>query len=375
MEPTLQPYFPPPESAGGWRKLDDPNLLQSQGGVDPDRLARAWEYNAASEPKVKTHEEQAQNPRDARTEPPAKSSAVLVVRHGWIVGEWYQNADARTRWNIHSCTKSFTGTAFGMLFDDSSRGRLPGGHTIGLDSTAYDFIPEGLPLTDPRKARITIRHLLTMSSAIKGEKYGIFGVQPAPGVGPFEMALGRGPAANGESAAELAGEPGRHWDYSDAAFAHLSLVFAAAAGMELEEFMERRVFEPIGLRGYSWDRFGPHTISLAGMRTNARDLARFGYLQLTGGAWAGRQLVPRSWIESATRSSQALNPGYGLTWWVNTDGTTWPSLPRDAFAAMGYLGCKCYVVPSLDLVIVRIADGPWPWDDAPFLRMVIESLA
>lgn len=375
MKPTSHPYFPPPESAGGWRKPNDPNLLGSRGDVDPGRLARAWEYNVASVPKAKTPEEQAQNPRDARTEPPAKSSAVLVVRHGWIVGEWYQNADAHTRWNIHSCTKSFTGTAFGILFEDSAQGRLPGGHAIGLDSPAYDFIPEGRPLTDSRKARITIRHLLTMSSAIKGEKSGIFGVLPAPGVGPFEMALGRGPAANGESAAELVGEPGRHWDYSDAAFAHLSLVFAAAAGMELEEFMEHRVFEPIGLHGYSWDRFGPHTISLAGMRTNARDLARFGYLHLAGGEWAGRRLVPRSWVESATRSSQSLNPGYGLTWWVNTDGTTWPSLPRDAFAAMGYLGCKCWVVPSLDLVVVRIADGPWPWDDAPFLSAIVASLA
>ncbi len=374
-------YFPPLESDGGWRVLTGKAEAATQGGVDIDRLRLAWEYNLHSKAKPKTPEEQAANPQDSRIEPPARSSAVAVVRHGYLVGEWYQSADKTSRWNICSCTKSLTGTAFGMLFEDSRKGALPGGKRINLDSPAYDFIPEGNPLSDPRKAKITIRHLLSMSSAINGEKSGIFGVQPAAGVGRFEMALGRGLAVNGASASTLMGEPGEHWDYSDAAFAHLSLIFRTASGMELVDYLERRLFEPIGFRGYDWGAFGgeggtigPHTISFSDMRTNARDMARFGYLHLAGGEWAGRRVVPAAWIQEATRTSQALNRDYGLTWWVNTAGTLWPSLPRDAFAAMGYFGNKCYVVPSLDLVAVRLADGPWPWDEVPFLSSVMEAI-
>jgi CubicO group peptidase (beta-lactamase class C family) len=381
MHVERQAYFPPPESAGGWRVLEDSALIRSQGRIDPERLALAWEYNVHSRPKIKTPEEQALNPHDTRIIPEARSSAVLILRHGYIVGEWYQNSDRTTRWDICSCTKSITGTAFGMLFEDSRKRLLPGDRTIDLDSPAYRFIPEGHPLTDARKERITVRHLLTMTSCIKGEGAGIFGVTTAAGVGPFEMALGHGLAANGASASQLLGEPGSQWDYSDPAFAHLTLVFSAAAGMELGAYLQDRVFGPIDLQNYTWDQFGgdaghigPHTIPNSNLKTNARDLARFGYLNLTNGLWEGRQIVPRAWIELATRTSQSLNRDYGYTWWVNTAGSLWPGVPTDAFAAMGYLGNKCYVIPSLDLVIVRIGDGPWPWDDTPFLNLILESV-
>jgi CubicO group peptidase (beta-lactamase class C family) len=252
---------------------------------------------------------------------------------------------------------------------------------IDLNSRAYRLIPEGYPLTDARKERITVRHLLTMTSCIKGEEAGIFGVTPSTGVGPFEMALGLGMAANGISASELIGEPGSLWDYSDPAFAHLALIFFRAAGVELKAYMQDHVFHPIGFQSYSWDQFGgetghigPHTIPFSNVRTTARDLARFGYLYLAMGSWEGRQIVPREWIELATRTSQSFNRDYGITWWVNTTGSLWPGIPNDAFAAMGYLGNKCYIIPSLDLVIVRTGDGPWPWDDKPFLSLIAASV-
>ena len=119
---------------------------------------------------------------------------------------------------------------------------------------------------------------------------------------------------------------------------------------------------------------GPHTRPGSGVRITSRDLARFGYLMLHGGVWGEDQLVPQEWLEIATCTSQTLNDRYGLTWWVNTHGSLWRSAPRDAFAAMGFAGNKCYVIPSLDLVVVRIADGPMPWNDEPFVRLIVESM-
>jgi hypothetical protein len=68
-------------------------------------------------------------------------------------------------------------------------------------------------------------------------------------------------------------------------------------------------------------------------------------------------------MELATQSSQPHNPAYGYTWWVNTQGTQWPALPRDAFALMGYRSNKCCIIPSLDLVVARVGSGPSTWNE------------
>jgi hypothetical protein len=196
-------YYPPPESKGGWRVLKDIGCIRSIGRMNPAKLESAWECNIQARAKPRSPEQKHLNPYDERLIPEATRSSVLVVRHGYIVGEWYQNADENTRWNIHSCGKSFTGTAYGMLFQDSLEKELPSGKHIDLRSYAYSYISEGSPLTDPYKERITVHHLLTMTSCIKGEDAGVFGLYPQKGFGPFELALGRCPTADGVSVSEL----------------------------------------------------------------------------------------------------------------------------------------------------------------------------
>jgi len=368
-------YYPPPESESGWRVLKDQRSVRSIGEVDAEKLSEAWKYSLRS----KAQPSEFYPPQ--YIVPQAASSGLLVVRHGYVVGEWYQNAERTTRWNIHSCTKSFTGTAYGLLFQDSVDGSLPGGREIALNSGAYSFIPEGYPLTDPRKEKIKICHLLSMTSNIRGEESDVFGLHPAEGYGAFELALGRCPTVDGVSVAELTGEPGTRFEYSDAAFAHLSLIFFNVTGMELEDYMRQRVFDPIGIENVHWDsigggdgNIGPHTVPNGGLHTTARDLARFGYLTLKKGVWEGRQIVPARWMEKATKPSQSLNRNYGYTWWLNTQRTPWEAVPEDMFAAMGFAANKCYVIPSLDLVVARIGYGPWPWDDVTFLRKVASSI-
>lgn len=357
------PYYPPPESQGGWRTLPAPR----QAGMDVEKLAAAREWNARL----------------------AVPSAIVIIRHGYLVAEWYeQGATPTTAFNIHSCTKSFTGTAFGLLFDDARRGALPGAERVALESPAYAFIPEGHPLTDPRKERITLRHLLSMSSGIAGESIGIFGTPTEPGVNPFVAALGFAPLrARGATplawVSQLAAEPGTRWDYSDPAFAHLGLAFRHITGEELGGFLQRRVFGPLGIESLTWDllglddgRIGRHNMPQGGIHVAARDLARFGYLMLRRGVWHGAAIVAPWWLELATRPSQALNPQYGLTWWVNSEGT-WPAVPRDTFAAMGFNCNVCYIVPSADLVAVRIGAGPASALDADptFIAAVCAAVA
>jgi CubicO group peptidase (beta-lactamase class C family) len=328
-------------------------------------------------------------PARAWNEQLAVPSAVVIIRRGWLVAEWYANgARPDTQFNIHSCTKSFTGTAYGLLFEDSRQGRLPALADADLDTPAYPNIPAGYPLTDARKERITLRHLLSMSSGIPGESIGIFGVQTEPEIDPFEAALGRKPVKGRSTptplwADVLAAEPGELWDYSDPAFAHLALAFHHMTGQEISQFLQARMFSPIGLETFRWDfmglengRIGKHTTPFSGLHLTAREMARFGYLMLRGGTWQGQSIVAPWWIALATRSSQASNPNYGLTWWVNNQGL-WPAIPRDAFAAMGYNTNLCCVIPSLDLVVVRLGLGPTESCEiisAPFLAAVAQAV-
>ena len=342
---AAETYYPSPESEGGWRWLQEPDEVRTVAGMDPDKLDL-----------VRQNEEFLYG---------SDSWGIVIIRRGYLVREFYTfNVLVPTRFDIWSGTKSFTGTAWGLLLDDSRQNRLPDNQHVDLDSPAYEFIPEGHPLTDPRKVRMTVRHLLTMTSGIPGQSVGVIGMPTTTEHGPFEHALGRCPNRYGRWADTLLAEPGTYWDYSDPAFAHLSLVFARIAGQEMNEYLEERIFKPVGMENLTWDMqggsgcMGPHTNAHTGIHISARELARFGYLMLHDGVWLGQQLIPKWWLDLATATSQDLNPAYGYTWWVNTTGTHWPGLPKDAFALSGFRANYCCIIPSLELVIARVGTGP-----------------
>lgn len=357
---SAETYYPPPESADGWRRCRNDDEVRAKAGMDPRRL------NLIGQAQLELY---------------GGPWAIAIVRNGYLVREWFGVPTMpATTFDVWSCTKSATGIAFGMLFEDSRNNKLPNGQRIDLESTAYDFIPEGRPLSDPRKGQIKLKHLLSMTSGIPGESQGLLGIAVAPGSGEFELALGKQPSRFGASAAKMRAAPGEHWDYSDAAFAHLSLIFSKVTGTEIGDYMNERVFRPIGIRNFTWDlqggagHIGPHTNAHSGLHLSARDFARLGYLMAHRGRWEGKQLVPEWWIDLATRSSQALNRSYGYTFWVNTDGAQWPSAPRDAFAFKGYGANRCYIIPSLDLVVVRVGYTPPNWGEDALLPAVLEAI-
>jgi len=357
----INPYYPPPESQGGWRWLDTPKDVDAVAGMDAGKLDQLFEL---------------QNFLFG-----SEFSGIVIIRHGHLVREHYNFMGLTTgRYDIWSCTKSFSGTAWGLLIDDSRNGRLLDEKIVDLDSLAYSMIPDGYPLTDPRKGDITMRHLLTMTSGIPGEAEGLYGVPTSTGQGSFEFALGHCPNRYGKWTDKLVADPGSHWDYSDPAMVHLSLAFASVAGQDIGDFIQERIFEPIGIEQASWDVLGgsgfigPHTNPHVGLHISARELARFGYLTMHGGVWAGEQLIPQWWMDLATQSSQNLNSDYGYTFWVNSAGTHWPGLPKDMFALEGSKTNRCYVIPSLDLVVVRVGTGPSRWNESDFIGAVVDSI-
>lgn len=354
-------YTPPPESAGGWRWCKTPEEVRSLAGMNPDRL------DLIKERQLQLYSGPWQ---------------IVIVRKGYLVAEWYSvPAEPTTTFDGWSATKSATGIAFGLLMEDSRNHKLPHDAQIDLDTPIYDYIPEGFPLSDPEKKKIKLRHLLSMTSGIPGEDHGLLGLSTAPGGGDYEVALGKQPNRFGKWAAKLTSEPGTVWEYSDAGFAQLSLFFYHAAGRELSDFLKERVIDPIGIESFGWDReggvagsIGPHTDAHSGLRFSARDFARLGYLMAHNGKWGGKQIVPQSWIQLATKSSQEINTNYGYTYWVNTTGVLWPTAPRDAFAFRGYTASRLYIVPSLDLVVARLGYAPPNWGEDNLLPAVLAAI-
>jgi CubicO group peptidase (beta-lactamase class C family) len=336
---VLSDYFPPSESKGGWRSLlpasggvpgeKESEEIASKAGIDWDKLSDAW-----------THAQQIEG-----------ASGLLVIRRGYIVGEWYKNGDRSKTYNIYSSSKAYTSLGFGLLLADSEAGKLPGGKKLTLDTKVCneEWLPESLPLPDPRKAEITVRHLLNMASGIGG--------QPLPaGTEPFEIALGK---TEKSPFAKLQADPGSKFFYSNAGVAHLVLVFKHSTGRDLLPFMKERVFEPIGMEKVDWDQIGgkghigPYSQGYSGIHTTPREHARFCYLALHKGNWAGKQLAPASYYDFAWAPSKT-NEKYGGQWWT---AARYKGVPADLVQTSGANNNDGFVVPSLDLVFIRLGDG------------------
>jgi CubicO group peptidase (beta-lactamase class C family) len=330
-------YYPPPESKGGWRSLlpekGEPDAgakakIRSTGGVDYDKLAAAWAFNASAE----------------------GATGLLVIRHGQIVGEWYKDCERTTPFNIYSSSKAYTSLAFGQLLEDSAAGKLPDGKKLTLDTKVMNetWLPEALPLSDPRKADVTLRHLLNMASGI--------GTEPVPGDAPFEFSLGK---VEGSPVAKLKGDPGTVFNYSNAGVANLVLIFQHAAGKDLYPFLKDRLFDRIGMESVKWQqiggkgKIGPFSQGFSGIMTTPREHARFCHLALHRGEWDGKKVVPASYYEFAWAGTK-IKPDYGAQWWVYP---RIPDAPKDMVQTAGARNNHGYVVPSLDLVFVRLGDG------------------
>jgi CubicO group peptidase (beta-lactamase class C family) len=349
-------YFPPPESKGGWRSLlpakGEPSAAQKTeiartAGVDWDKLKDAWELNVQTD----------------------GASGLVVVRKGHVVGEWYKNGGPDKTFNIYSSSKPYTALAFGLLLADSAAGKLSGGKVLTLDTKVCtkEWLPEALPLVDPRRADITLRHLLTMTSGLA-----VGGLQNKA---PFESALGK---TERSPFAKLKAAPGEQFNYSDAGVAHLVLLFHRAAGKDVLPFLKERVLGPIGVERVSWQqiggngKLGPLSQGFSGLRTTPREHARFCYLALHRGRWAGKQVVPSAHYEFAWKGT-AANKVYGAQWWLEPRHK---GAPKDLVQTAGFLNNHGYVVPSLDLVFVRLGDGrKFPKDfEQRLVRKVLAAL-
>ena len=267
------------------------------------------------------------------------ADACLVVYKGKIVQELYGPL-YKSPMMAMSSTKSVTGLLIGALLDD--------GKIKSVDEPVCNYVSEWCAGAKGAKEKVTLRHLLTMTSGLpllRDKSVGFVADK-----NPFVINL------------PLANEPGAAWDYSNEGVQLLSPVIDRAAGEPAQDYARRRLFEPLGMsetrlhldeQGHAW--------TYGDMETTPRDFARLGLLMLDKGVWRGRRVLSESWVAESVKPSQTLKPNYGLLWWLVPDG----------YAALGYLDTNLYVLPARELVVVRMQSKPL----APQLPYHSEALA
>jgi CubicO group peptidase (beta-lactamase class C family) len=289
--------------------------------------------------------------------------ALLVVRGGALVLERYAPGfDANTRFYSWSMAKSVTQALVGLLVRD---GRL------ALDDRVD--VPEWSAADDPRRA-ITLRQMLNMSSGVANSDDD--GGSTEAGLGfAARMLFGDGARDMGgyAAAAPLEHAPGTYWAYSTATSVLVARSVQRALGDPEagRSFARRELFERIGMRSALQEVDAQGTLAGgSSVWATARDWARFGLLYLRDGVWDGSRVLPEGWVDFTRTPAPAPNNGsYGAHFWLVRPGgpTQFPPAtraPLDAFEANGANGQIVMIIPSRDLLVIRLGEHQatsWDW--------------
>jgi CubicO group peptidase (beta-lactamase class C family) len=351
---VVSSYFPPPEAGGGWRRLVTPNTtptaqqksdIRALAGLDWDVLRQAWDASSQY------------------------GGSFLVIRHGYIAAEWGSTGPLL----LASCTKTVTALGIHRAFQKSADGGLA--TTISPSDLAYRYLPASWG-QDATRRTIQIEHLLTMSSGLDPDDNP---PSPSAGTSAYEQKL---------LAPPVRAQPGLEWSYASLPVDVLSLVAENVTGVKLGTFWQQEIGSTIGVTSLTWGALGTHTYASAYASASARDLARIAYLLLQRGQWNGTSIVSPERIDAMTRWDPILTSAvygpqiqfptdpetqkrYGRLTWTNRTGSSFvgSGVPTDAYYCAGFRTNFFLVVPSLDLVLVRLQNGPTPWSDALFTSL------
>ena len=352
----LPEYFP----TSGWQSMS-PEML----GLDPAKLDAAVNFSTAS----------------------SSTQAVMVVRHGYVAAEeYFAGTSASTRHQSYSMAKSFSSALIGIAIAE--------GHVASVDEKLCQYYPTYWDCADASdlRSKITIDHAMNIMTGLQwNEDWSSDASGPNDAItgsigGMLETVLGR----------EAVEEPGTRMRYSTGDPALLSGVFESAVGKSAEEYAQEVLFGPLGMTAIQWDADAQgRTTTYAGIQGTAQEYAKLGLLYLNKGMWDGEQIVPAEWVEKTTQGDAPCEDWYRYLWHQNPPArlgaqpadcdalfcppTAYADLPPDTYFAEGINGQFIFIIPSADMVVVRLAnDGPGSdnWDEyaTEFLTLMLDAV-
>jgi CubicO group peptidase (beta-lactamase class C family) len=325
-------------------------------GMNSEKLLKAIEYAAT---------------------PSFNTDGLAVIRKGHIIGEaYFGNFKDNSKHVSHSMAKSFTSSLVGIAIDK--------GLIEGIDEKICKFYDEwDCDDKDDLRSRITLRHAMTLTTGLEWkEDWSNWD----PKTNDTLKMVASGHFVKYMAERDGLYEPGQRFVFSSGDPILLSKVIQEATGMTAFEYARQNLFGPLNITSVRWDQDADGYTSTAwGLHTTVRDYAKFGYLYLNKGLWEEKQIVSEAWVEKSTRTDPSVKmwAAYGYLWHVNLPyRLRWSKspipldyIPRDGYMAEGIMGQTIVIIPSRDLVIVRVANETTGHIDlVKFLTMVLDSI-
>ena len=287
-----------------------------------------------------------------------RTRAVIVVHKDQIIAERYADGfDINTKILGWSMTKSITSAVYGVM---EKKGRI----SLDQDNLFDDW-------KDDDRSKITLKNLLQMNSGLEWvEDYNTMS-------DVTKMLFVEEDMSEIQLNKSLAGEPNNSWNYSSGTTNLLSgfLRDQFNSHQEYLDFWYEEFIDKIGMHSMiiETDYSGNYVGSSFGWAT-PRDWAKFGLLFLHNGNWDGEQILNASYVDFVKSPTNSSYGAYGGQFWLNAGGS-YPEVPRDMFYCNGYQGQQVAIIPSKDLVVVRMGLTEYPdFNFNAFLGGITQSI-
>ncbi|MCK0158352.1 beta-lactamase family protein [Cellulophaga sp. F20128] len=262
----------------------------------------------------------------------------VVLYNGKIAIEHYMNEhSAQKIWYWASAGKTLTTAIAGIAQDEG---------LLNLNTKVSDYLGTGwTSATLDQENLITCKNLLSMTSGLDDSQ--------GDGIAPENL--------------QYRADAGTRWAYHNV-YVKMQDVVALTSNQSWSAYFNSKLRDKIGMTG-NWTTIN----DLSVYWSTTRSMARFGLLMAANGKWEDTQIIPKQFLTEATNTSQNINLAYGYLWWLNGkenyhlpqsqmqfNGNLIPDAPKDMYAALGKNDQKIYIVPSKNLVIIRMgnaADG------------------
>ncbi len=266
------------------------------------------------------------------------SKAFLILKDGKMVSEnYYGTFTADSIWYWASAGKTITSFLIGQAQQEG---------LIDIQQPSSLYQGNGWTSCTPEQEQaITVWHQLTMTTGLDFNTGNLDCTEP--------------------QCLTYLNEPGTEWFYHNAPYTRLDAVIEGASGLTFNQFYNTRLRNRIGMNGLFLN-FESNNVNFS----NARSMARFGILMLNRGIWNTDTLMSdQAYFDQMVNTSQNINEAYGYLWWLNGkdsfrypgftttfNGFIMPDAPVDLIAALGKNGQFLMIVPSQNLIVIRLGD-------------------
>jgi CubicO group peptidase (beta-lactamase class C family) len=296
--------------------------------------------------------------------------AFLIYKDGLLVFEEYMEGNKykyegqyhygeRIQWEkdslhvIMSCTKSIVSACIGIAIDR--------GFIKQVNEPIFNYLPDHQNFMNEGKESITIQHLLTMSSGLEFDEWSTGHGSRANDIDRIHWDCQDDPVAC-VLERSLNHTPGENFNYNSGGTIVLGEILRNASGLDLVEFAEEYLLDPLDIDTSSWNRFENAVVDCGGgLLLTGRDMLKIGMCFFNGGLWNEKKIISQEWIEHSKNSfgnntnikvpgSDIKRQGYSYSWWTGTFSRLEGEV--DFYAASGWGGQKIFVIDELDLVVV-----------------------